>query len=214
MTRQQKTKIVIISCVGLLALLLGMFIATQRFHPRTLVLPDSVLQQPRPLQSFELVNHNGKAFTQDDLLGQWTFLFFGFTQCPMICPTTLAELDKIYKMITTLNIAAIKPQVVFISVDPKRDTLERLNEYVPAFNPAFLGVTGTPEQLSPLTQQLGILAMQVPNPADPGEYTVDHSGSILLIDPQGQFYALFSRPFNAQDIVQDYLSIQEAHGKI
>lgn len=167
------------------------------------------LRPPKPVNAFELKTHRGEPFNLASLQGKWSFLFFGYTHCPDVCPTTmqtLADMDK--------RLARTEPglhqaiQVVFVSVDPARDTVEQLANYVPYFNRSFIGVTGQPDQIQQLTRQLGIMYMQVKEKDGRG-YLVDHSASILLFGPDARLHGIFSAPHNAEQLVQDYVKLRE-----
>lgn len=162
---------------------------------------------PKALQGFQLQQSNGKAFTLQSLKGHWSFLFFGYTHCPDVCPTTLAMLNQVDRLLEQAP-GPKNRQFVFISVDPERDTLPVLKQYVSYFNPAFIGATGSLEQLPSLTRQLGILYVKVPQ-KNSKDYLVDHSASILLIDPQGQVVGIFSTPHQAKNIAERFLRIQQ-----
>ena len=165
------------------------------------------IQNPRPLAPFSLIDHRGAPFTERALVGHWTLLSFGYTHCPDICPTTLQMLAQVEERLRSAGQAPV-PRVVFVSVDPERDTQERLAGYVPYFSPRFTGVAGTPEALTALTGQLGVIFEK----ADDGQggYLVNHSASIVLVDPQGRFRALFSVPHDAERIAEDFRLIAAA----
>lgn len=150
-----------------------------------------LLDKPRQFSDFELVSHQGAPFTRESLEGKWTLIFFGFTHCPDICPTTLATLDRLVKVLDDKEKASI--QVVMLSVDPERDTPEKLAAYVPYFNPDFVGVTGNPYQILNLATQLNVIYTKVPISAD--DYTVDHSGNVVIINPRGDYHGFFRPPF-------------------
>ncbi len=157
-----------------------------------------------PLKPFHLTDMNGQAFTNNNLMGHWTLLFFGFTNCPNICPTTMTVLNQVFTKLTAEHQAL--PTVMFISVDPDRDTLPRIKAYATGFNPAFQGATGTKTEIDQLTTQLGVLytkVQQASGKADSNNYTVDHSGTLMLINPQGKLRAVFSMPHNADNIAAD-----------
>jgi protein SCO1/2 len=165
----------------------------------------TMLDVARPLPQFELVDQAGRAFRRDSLRGQWTLMFFGFTNCPDVCPTTLAELAEVRRKLKDLP-AGDLPAVVFVSVDPNRDTIETLGRYVAHFDPQFQGVTGQPVAIEALTHDLGV-AVSVGPVSDDRNYTVDHSAAIFLIDPSAAFKAVFSSPHLANVIARDYRSI-------
>ncbi|GIX31679.1 MAG: cytochrome c oxidase assembly protein [Porticoccaceae bacterium] len=150
-----------------------------------------VFEVPRRFRDFAFVDHRGRPFTRENLLGKWTLVFFGFTHCPDICPTTLATLDRLLAQLSAEERARL--QVVLLSVDPERDTPERLASYVAFFNPDFIGLTGSPHRLLSLATQLGVVYQKVPLPG--GDYTVDHSGNLVLINPRGEYHAYLRPPF-------------------
>ncbi len=165
----------------------------------------TMLTPPLKLQPFDLMDIQGHAFTNSRLKGHWSLLFFGFTNCPSICPTTLAKLNKIV-LILQANHTKPLPQVVFISVDPERDGPTKIHQYLTNFNKHFIGATGNKEELTKLTKQLGIL-YKAENPADSNNF-ISHSGTIILISPSGAWTALFNPPLNSEAIAKDFVRIQ------
>ena len=168
----------------------------------------TVLEPANIIEDFELTTHLGTSFTLDSLKGKWSLLFFGYTNCPDVCPTTLQTLTRADEQISANAADEYQLQVVFVSVDPQRDTPERLAQYVPYFNQSFIGVTGTQNEINRFTQQLGILHMRVDSD-DNENYLVDHTSSILFFNPNGELRALFSVPHNAKDIAEDVLRITQ-----
>ena len=165
----------------------------------------TVLPEARPLPGFLLEDHRGKAFTNESLRGQWSFVFFGYTHCPDICPITLALLNQVDQVLKKDSRDKI-PKTIFISVDPERDTVAQLAEYVTYFNSEFTGVTGSLENLQVLTKSLGI-AFGKEGDTESVEYEVFHSARIMLIDPEARLKALFSSPHDINTIVDDYKKI-------
>jgi protein SCO1 len=151
-----------------------------------------MLETPRRFSEFSLVDHDGKAFEKTRLTGKWTLAFFGFTHCPDICPTTLADLNKVISQMSEDEKARL--QVLLISVDPERDTPEVLAKYVPYFNADFIGVTGDPYQILNLATQLNVVFSKVPLEGD-ASYTMDHSSSVVVINPRGDYHGFFRPPF-------------------
>lgn len=148
---------------------------------------------PRIVSEFVMQDHNGNPVGLDNLKNEWSILFFGFTTCPDICPTTLSVLSDAVKDMES------PPQVVMVSVDPERDTPEKLSQYVPSFNPDFQGFVGTFDETVKLAEQLNVAFGKVPG-YEPGSYLVDHTGSLVLIDPEGRYAGLIKSPHNAQNI--------------
>ena len=132
------------------------------------------------------------------LRGHWSLVFPGFTHCPDICPTTLAILDRAHDL---LGPTASALQVILLSVDPERDTPEALARYLAFFNPGFAGVTGEQEQLQRLYTGLGVQHIRIPGAR--GEYSVDHSAALLLVDPEGRLAGYFMPPFQAERLAAD-----------
>jgi protein SCO1/2 len=149
-----------------------------------------VLDKPRIFSDFELQDHRGDVFNLERMQGIWTIVFFGFTHCPDICPTTLAMLNETYSKLKDSEKERV--QVVMISLDPERDTVEKLAEYVPYFNPAFTGVTGNKHLIRRLTAELNVAYNQVPLSGD--DYTVDHSTQLILVNPMGHYHGFFKAP--------------------
>lgn len=163
---------------------------------------------PKQLPEFSLVSHTGDSFTNDQLLGQWSIMFFGYTFCPDICPTTMATLSGILKDVP-VDVAA-KVQVVFVSVDPERDTIERLSQYVPFYHPDFIGTTGTDEQLKIISMAVGAVYLKMPMG---DSYQMQHTGRIFIIDPMGRRFGIFAGSndvpgtLDGRQIKQDLISI-------
>jgi protein SCO1 len=166
----------------------------------------TLLSPPRPLPPLALVDQDNRPFDVDRLRGRWTFVFFGFTSCPDVCPLTMTALAETSKLLANVP-ERLRPQLVMISVDPERDTPERLAGYVRAFAPTFIGATGTKTAIDELAQRMGVLVAKRPIE---GSYTVDHSTSVFLIDPDGALRALFSAPHTPQLIAEDYRRIAGA----
>lgn len=162
----------------------------------------------RALPEFALVDHAGQPFGPERLRGQWTFLFFGFVNCPDVCPTTLATLAAARKSLADLP-GDRQPAVALVSVDPDRDTPDVLAPYVTHFDRSFTGLTGTRESVGALTGGLGVAVMVGPADAD-GNYSVDHTAAIFLVDPDGRVAALFSGPHETGTIARDYRRIVAA----
>ncbi|MET0681960.1 MAG: SCO family protein [Casimicrobiaceae bacterium] len=133
-------------------------------------------------RDFALTDHNGKARTLADFRGKAVVLFFGYTQCPDVCPTTLATLAEALRR---LGPDAANVQVLFVTVDPERDTAELLSHYVTAFDPSFLGLSGDAEATSRTAKEFKILYQKQPG-RTPGSYTMDHSAGTFVFDPEGR----------------------------
>ena len=161
----------------------------------------------RQLEPFSLVDHQGNTFDNAALRGLWSFLFFGYTHCPDVCPTTLSVLNSVSGKLADNNAPV---RFVLVSVDPQRDTPEQLARFVTYFNSDFIGVTGSEEGIAQLTRQLGIMHMQVADESSPDSYLVDHSAGLLLIDPKGNYHAVFTPPLSADAIASDFRKMLKA----
>lgn len=167
----------------------------------TLVLPEDF----RTVPDFSLLAKDGSVVDQTVLDNRWTVAFFGYTYCPDVCPITLQVMKEV---VNSLEADENDPmQVAFFTVDPKRDTVERMNEYVSFFDPSFHGITGELTDVLNLTRELGIVASFTANDQDPENYLVDHTASMLLIDPQRRVRAKFRPPHEAASIIADYRAI-------
>lgn len=200
-------------CAAIAAVILGIFIAHFTLGRRPAPPLTAALQfhPPRTLPAFALTADDGKPFDNAALAGHWSLLYFGYTHCPDACPTTLADLNKLLVQIKSLP-AAEQPQVYFISVDPKRDTPALLQQYVQYFNIRFAAATGAVERLRALTGPLGV-AFSYDPPDQIGNYGVDHTSAIFLINPRGQESALYTPPLIPERMAADYRAIVNYYGE-
>lgn len=157
----------------------------------------SVFPAPRPIKSFELTSTNQK-WTQKNLLGHWSLLFFGFTHCSNVCPTTLDMMKQAY---APLQKAIPNLQVVLISLDPERDTPNTVNAYAKSYHDAFQGVTGNMQELRKLQSQFKIFSARDPEPNT--NYQIQHTSSILLVNPKGEWVGLLHYGMNPQEFVKE-----------
>lgn len=168
----------------------------------------TLIDPARPLPPMAFTDQNGQPFGPEQLRGHWSILFFGFTHCPDVCPTTLALLAQVEKKLTDLPTEQ-RPHIVLVSVDPKRDTPERLAQYVKSFSPTFTGITtGDQAAVQEFALKMGVPVAISEQPG--GNYTVDHSAAIFVVDPNGALRALSSTPHEVPIIAEDYRSIVAA----
>jgi protein SCO1/2 len=202
-----------VTSVVLAATLAGVWLAEiyREHDSRATLLPDQVLTvfaDPKPLAAFRLTDHKNRAFDLASLKGRWSFLFFGFTHCPDVCPTTLAVLARARDNIARNSAGAENIQFVFVSVDPNRDTASKLGQYVGYFDASFLGVTGNDAQIGNLAGQLGA-AYQVAIAPGVENYPVTHTTAIFLLDPRARFHAVFTPPHDAEAIGKRFKVVRE-----
>ena len=168
----------------------------------------SLHTNPRELPKFSLTTHLNTSFSNQDLIGSWNMIFFGFTNCPDVCPLTLNILDQVTN---ELKKSSYVSRSIFISVDTKRDQPKKLKEYVEHFNHDMIGLTGNKEEIDNLTQSIGAIYAIADNSTD--NYLVDHSAHIFVIAPDGKMIALFSTPHDAKIITSDFKIISALYEK-
>ena len=210
--------IILAISIGAISLILGLWLSQQMLLnnndnkvPKSL--DATVLPNARPLVGFSLVEHNGNTFGPEQLKGHWSFLFFGFTNCPDVCPTALKVMQSVWKTLPTKEGDAGHPKLYFVSVDPDRDKPETLKQYVQYFNKEFYGVTGKLDEIDKLTNQIGILYGYDEKDGDNDlEYIVNHSAQLILVDPKGRMRAVISPPHIPKTIASNFQSIRTFYG--
>lgn len=197
--------------LALLAMLAGVVVAywlTGQNQVSGLSAGTAVDAGARPLPEFSLIDQDGTPFGRERFQGHWTYLFFGYTHCPDICPTTLSVLKQAMHGLDTQH-ENETAQVVFVSVDPERDSPARLGEYTRYFDPRFIGATGDAEGLKQLAASLGIVFAKLPaTDGNPADYLMDHGASILLIGPDASLRAVFSPPFVPDALASDLINLR------
>jgi len=162
------------------------------------------------LPAFQLVDHNNQILNHSRLSGKWSIVFFGYTNCPDICPTSLQTLAEMMRVIDDSDVRKAI-QVIFISVDPDRDSAEVLKSYVHYFNDDFIGATAPLADLNPLTRALGVRHSREESAEDQASYEVSHSSVMILLDPTVKFAGVFSAPHSAAAMARDLSKIIEHH---
>jgi len=178
-----------------------------------------VYEDPVTLQPFSLIDQRGQAFTQEDLKGQWSLIFFGFTSCPDICPLTLAELSQFYRQLQE-ETPGDNTNVIMVSVDPGRDTTEKLAQYMSSFHEDFIGLNGPYEDIAGVARQLFVAhepppASVVADDTHAGhampaatDYLIDHSGNVLIINPEGLYHGFFDAAIQDRELTLAFQSIR------
>ena len=165
--------------------------------------------EPKTLAPFALLDQHGQRFDNARLQGKWSFVFFGYTTCPDICPTTLSVFTQLYKQLPAELQA--DTQMIFATVDPARDTVDQLRQYLPFFHADFIGLTGDATAVDAFARDLGVAYAIVPQ--DGGSYLVDHSVRVFLVNPNGARYALFAprnaEGFSATTLLGDYENVRK-----
>lgn len=211
--------VMLIVCVlGAAALLAGLYFSSTGDRGRGNAPPSLVSATLYPPDykapaNFELSDQRGQTFTNEQLAGSWSLMFFGYTHCPDICPLTLTTFKQIKAELAGKLPVDTKLNFIFVSVDPERDTPGRLKTYMDFYDPKFVGLTDTSPQhvqLMPLTRSLGVFYGKQDGGTKEA-YLVNHSAGIFLINPRARVHALFSAPHRAADIARDILAIVNNH---
>lgn len=206
-TPRQMLKVALAISLSILLVGTGIYVSQQTPQVTTNIARPTIearLATPKPLTAFQLTDHHQEPFNLERLKGKWTLLFFGYTHCPDVCPTTLTELTHTIQQLTPEILT--ETQFVFVSVDPQRDTPESLAEYVGYFDAHFLAATGSVEALETLMQQLDSKFKLSTDLT--GAAIVNHSSAMLLIDPQVRYYARLSAPHYGEEIRAQYLALR------
>ncbi|HSG88457.1 MAG TPA: SCO family protein [Pseudomonadales bacterium] len=201
----------VIGCCLFMALMVGLFVNNMLSEPQ---LSDDelreqgivVLPKPRELSPFELQSSKGGSFARDDLAGHWTFAYFGFTHCPDICPVTLSVMGQARARLLEGE-GAEAFEGMMVSVDPARDTPEALAEFVDYFSPAFVGLTGTREEIAALAAEVSVAFAAVPSEDDADGYVVDHTGNIVVFNPRGHYYGYIRMPHTPDQLVAAFRTL-------
>ena len=190
---------IFIATVAITAIALGAWLSFKMASPPPVPQVATVLPVAGELPEFSLLDHNGDPVGRDVFNGHWSLVFFGFTNCPDICPLTLQVLSSAKKQLADDGFTPL-PRIVLVSVDPERDTPEKLAQYIAYFGDDNLGITGDLQDLLKLTNGLGIWFEKS---GDGEDYSVDHSAAVLLVNPNGRFKALFGAPHEINNLVHD-----------
>ena len=193
----------LVAIAALCAALAGFWLAQELDSSAPQLTSGTWLAQPRSVSDFQLTDHTGHPFTVQDLRGKPSLVFFGFTHCPDVCPTTLAKLAQVKKLAPIAGL-----QVLFVTVDPQRDTPAAVGTYAHAFDPAFIGLTGDPKAIEKMSSSFGVASFRVDLPG--GDYTMDHSAAVFLVDSRARVVGIFTPPFDTRRLAQD-LQIAAPH---
>lgn len=201
MTRTQKTVFILVAIVALIMGLTVNKVLSGKGQGDPTALIDAgiiLLPQSRQLPPVTMTNQDGQPVVVNELKGKWSVLFFGYTFCPDICPTTLAELRQLNGMLPETVRGQLR--TILVSVDPDRDTPAQLKEYLGYFNAGFLGLTGPLDDIQTLANGVGIPF--IPGDTSKENYTVDHSGNLVLIGPDGRQRGFIRSPLRVQKLAE------------
>ena len=201
----------VLGLVSLAAAIIGWQASRQTALRAPAEIEDFVYWQAKDLAAFSLAGAGGRSIAIADLKGRWSFVFFGYTHCPDICPTTMSVLAQAFRLLETDPDIAAELQGLFVSVDPARDSPESLKDYVAFFDPRIVGVTGGAEQLGAFARQFGALytihAPQSGKAAD--DYLVTHNSTIFLVDPRARLHGRLPPPHDPHQIAEAFLRIRD-----
>ena len=186
----------LLAAAALCAGLAGFWIAHELDRGAPQLASGTWFPQAKPVIDFQLTDTAGRAFTRRDLAGAPTLVFFGFTHCPDVCPTTLVKLAQVRRRAAITGL-----RVLFVSVDPQRDTPPLLGQYVHAFDPQFQGLTGDPKTIERLAANFAVAVQRVELPG--GDYTMDHSAVVFVLDDAARIVAIFTPPFDVAALSAD-----------
>ena len=214
-------KIFRLTVIGLFLLIFGVWLGSDLTDKFTSNEADkfpsaTVLKVPVPIFQISLTDHNGQNFRVRGLAKKWTFMFFGYTHCPDVCPMALVDLNAVYHNLVEKGDLIFKKynidtQFILVTVDPERDTVGELKEYIAHFNEKFIALTAEPEMIEKLAKPLGVAYMRAPGKDSDGDYYVDHTAAFLLIDPLGRLRATFPPPHDAEQIAEDFRRIRNKY---
>lgn len=210
--RQNGIRNTVVGIVIFITVVLALFInrvSQERIlSPKEMVANGAIMfSMPREISDLSLIDQNQQPFTKSRFADKWTLVFFGFTHCPDICPTTLALLNQVSVALAETDYA-VDTQFLLVSLDPLRDTPEKMKPYVEYFNTDFIGVTGEFLSIHRFARQLNIAFQKVVTDSETGDYTIDHGGNVALINPQGHYHGFYKPPLDVNRMVLTYKSVR------
>lgn len=216
LSRRNAQLLMIITALVLALAIFGTMLNKRKQHANLLssankvAIQGTLLPHARVTPKFTLTDDRGRVFTNKHLNGHWSMIFFGFSHCGYLCPVTLTELNKMMVSLKTDIPANEMPKVIMISLDPERDSVERLHDYIQNFNPSFIALRGERDTIEQLSEKMSVISVKMPDDQSPEKYTLSHSGSIIILDPTGKQRAILSIPHHAEKLAQDYRAILSA----
>lgn len=165
----------------------------------------TVFPTAQPIANFSLTDTAQKPFTENNLVGNWTLLFFGYAHCPEICPKALATASNFWKQLPDTTRA--KTRFVFITLDPKEDKVDDLKSFLGRFHSEFIGLTGDESEINKLAKSCRVYSFEDPTLTTAGQKNIDHTAAFILINPEGRMQALFSPPYDSATIAKDLATL-------
>ena len=186
---------------------------TQTLKPA--IIQGAIFPQAKYIEHFELIDQNKNIISKHDFQNHWSLVFVGYTNCPDICPMTLSVMNQVIEYMSEQLIQP--PQIVFLSVDPERDTPLHLKRYVEYFNKDFLGLTGSLQQVTQLSQNMNAVFRKAPGLSgeiSSEDYLIDHSSALMLINPQGNLQSILTAPHTPGSIIESIIQSKAYYGAI
>jgi len=209
MSKIQNRLILIIAAIAAMAG--GLWLAQVNPPPQqdTPRIQGAIYPQAKHIENFSLLNQDNETFNKNNLQGQWSLLFVGYTLCPDICPTTLTLMSEVYWELKDQELEP--PAIIFLSIDPKRDTVDVVKKYVEYFNKDFIGLTGESKQIAQLTRNLNAVYRKAPGlegKITEDDYLMDHSSALMLINPDGDLQSILTAPHSIRGVIDSLLKSQ------
>ena len=202
-------KKIILASLCIVAVGLGAWLSTLQKKPEKLEITGFAFPEPAALTGVTLTSHEGQPVTEESFKDKWTFVYVGYTFCPDACPMAMTVLNQLYGALESQKVKE-PVNMMLVSVDPERDTTEKLNSYVKHFNPTFSAATGTPDNIQSFAKQVSSVYVIPEDRSDPN-YIVDHSSSIILINPAAGVHAIFTPPQMAADLADDFVKLNKRY---
>lgn len=210
----KKTHVLILLVAAVVAASVGIWVGKKTTDDTPVILkPDSIqgaiYPKAKVIKEFSLINHRSEAFTKQNFKNHWSLIFVGYTHCPDICPTTMAVMTQVSEMMHKQEIQP--PEIVFLTIDPERDTADSLNSYVTYFNKNFIGLTGELNEVKQLTAQLNAVFRKSPGLSGEitdKDYLMDHSSALMLINPAGNLQSILTAPHTPANMIESIIKSQ------
>jgi len=209
----KKTTLLVVVAALATGLLAGLFYWQGELNkPVPPELQSTLYPEARPVAPFQLTDQDGAAFSTDQLRGKWSLVFFGYTHCPDVCPTTLLTLNGFVKRLSEQKLGLEDTQILFVSVDPKRDSPQHIKAYLAYFDKRYRGATGERDQIDALVKQFGAVYL-FEGDTSKDDYVVNHSATLYLVDPEGRLYARFMPPHDPAQLADAFVRVRNFHSR-
>lgn len=202
---------VVLIIAAIAAMAGGLWLAQENPPPEqnTPRIQGAIYPAAKHIKDFNLLDQNNEVFTKNNLQGQWSLLFVGYTLCPDICPTTLSLMSEVHWELKDQDLQP--PAIIFLSIDPARDTVDVIKKYVEYFNTSFIGLTGDPAQIEKLTRNINAVYRKAPGlngEITDDDYLMDHSSALMLINPDGNLQSILTAPHSIRGVIDSLLKSQ------